>query len=48
MLQEKLSSDLGAPVTIQKHGETGKITITFYSPEELESIVERLGGSEQT
>ncbi|MBI4094392.1 MAG: ParB/RepB/Spo0J family partition protein [Candidatus Liptonbacteria bacterium] len=47
VLQEKLSSELGAPVKIEQHGETGKITISFYSGEELQHIVERLGGREE-
>ncbi|MFH1246615.1 MAG: ParB/RepB/Spo0J family partition protein [Candidatus Liptonbacteria bacterium] len=42
VLQERLSSELGAPVAIQKNGETGKIVITFYSPEELQNIVQKL------
>ena len=46
MLQEKLSADLGAPVKIHQSGDPeagGKITITFYSEEELKNIVNRLG-----
>lgn len=42
MIQQKLSSELGAPVAIQKHGDTGKITITFYSQEELQSILQKI------
>lgn len=46
MLQDQLSSQLGAPVEIEQKGSPpaggGKITITFYSPEELKSIVSRL------
>ena len=42
-MQESLSSDLGAPVEIQKNANNGKITITFYSEEELENILRRLG-----
>jgi ParB family transcriptional regulator, chromosome partitioning protein len=42
MAQQKLSSDLGAPVAIQKNGDAGKITITFYSEEELRGILQRL------
>ncbi|HVN26358.1 MAG TPA: ParB/RepB/Spo0J family partition protein [Candidatus Paceibacterota bacterium] len=42
MLQEELSSSLGAPVEIRKGGNTGRITITFYSEEELESILKKL------
>lgn len=41
--QDALSSDLGTPVTIHKGANTGRITITFYSEEELESILRRLG-----
>ncbi len=44
MLQEKLTSELGAPVEIEKKGERGRITIIFYSPEELQNIVAKLGG----
>ena len=50
MLQEKLSSDLGAPVKIHQSGDPesgGKITITFYSEEELKNIVNRLGKAEE-
>lgn len=43
-LEERLSSELGAPVSIKQHGESGRITINFYSPEELKGILERLGG----
>lgn len=46
MLQEKLSSGLGAPVAIRKHGESGRITINFYSQEELENLVNRLAQGE--
>lgn len=42
MLQEKLSSELGAPVQIHRHGASGRITISFYSEEELKNIVDRL------
>lgn len=42
-LQEELSSSLGAPVQIQKGAANGKITITFYSQEELENILKKLG-----
>jgi ParB family chromosome partitioning protein len=41
-IQESLSMDLGAPVEIQKNAQNGKIMITFYSEEELESILRRL------
>ena len=46
ILQEKLSMQLGTPVAINQHGDSGKITISFYSEEELKSIVEKLGGEE--
>jgi ParB family chromosome partitioning protein len=42
-MQDELSSSLGAPVQIQKGVGTGKITISFYSQEELENILRRLG-----
>ncbi len=42
LLERELASKLGAPVKIEKHGETGKITIRYYSDEELNSILERL------
>ncbi len=43
-LQERLSSELGAPVAIHQSGEGGRITISFYSDEELQNILNRLGG----
>ncbi|HUX35456.1 MAG TPA: ParB/RepB/Spo0J family partition protein [Candidatus Paceibacterota bacterium] len=46
MMQEKLSSELGAPVRIESEGERGKITITFFSPEELQNIVDKFGNEE--
>ncbi|MBI4084999.1 MAG: ParB/RepB/Spo0J family partition protein [Candidatus Liptonbacteria bacterium] len=46
MFQEKLSAELGAPVKIESKGEQGKITITFFSPEELQSIINKLGKDE--
>jgi len=44
--QDKLASALGAPVKISTSGNSGKITINFYSSEELNNILDRLGGSE--
>jgi len=41
-LQERLSAELGAPVRIQAAGGIGKITISFYSSEELSAILEHL------
>jgi len=46
-MQEELSSALGAPVQISKGQNTGRITITFYSEEELENILRRLGKEER-
>lgn len=48
MFQERLSSDLGAPVQIRQEGESGKILINFYSEEELRNILRRLGGGEES
>lgn len=47
-IQHRLSAELGAPVKIMSSvsGESGKITITFYSKEELEGILERLRAGE--
>lgn len=47
MLQERLTSELGAPVLIEQHGETGKITIRFYSPEELQQIISKLAKEQE-
>ena len=41
-LQKELESALGAPVKVDRSGETGKLIITFYSPEELQGIVAKL------
>ncbi|MFQ5676998.1 MAG: ParB/RepB/Spo0J family partition protein, partial [bacterium] len=46
MLEERLTTELGAPVKIEKRADTGRITITFYSDEELQNIVARFGGGE--
>lgn len=43
MVQEELAARLGAPVAIRRDGESGKITINFYSQEELQNIMNRLG-----
>jgi len=42
-MQEHLSATLGAPVEIKQGAANGKITITFYSEEELGNILRRLG-----
>ncbi|MEK7607997.1 MAG: ParB/RepB/Spo0J family partition protein [Patescibacteria group bacterium] len=47
IFQEQLSSELGAPVKIQQNGSTGKILISFYSKEELNQIINRLGPKER-
>jgi ParB family chromosome partitioning protein len=41
-LQDELSTSLGAPVEISKNANNGKITITFFSEEELKNILEKL------
>ena len=43
-LQKELEGALGAPVKVERSGETGKLIISFYSPEELRGIIERLKG----
>ena len=43
-LEEKLTAELGTPVKIERGENQGKITVTFYSDEELRHIVERFGG----
>ncbi len=46
-LEEKLTSELGTPVKIVQTEAGGKITILFYSPEELQSILHKLGTKEE-
>jgi hypothetical protein len=46
-IQNELSSSLGAPVQIQKGAANGKIMITFYSQEELENILRKLGTGQE-
>lgn len=41
-IQKKLEEVLGTKVQVEKNGTTGKITISFYSPEELRGIIEKL------
>lgn len=41
-LKEKLEEFLGTKVGLQSRGRSGKITINFYSPEELEAIVTKV------
>ncbi|MEW6747732.1 MAG: ParB/RepB/Spo0J family partition protein [Planctomycetota bacterium] len=40
--ERELEEFLGARVTVERSGESGKITISFYSPEELQGIVQKL------
>lgn len=57
MFEEKLTAELGTPVKIERgantgrHGQAspgaGKITITFYSDEELQQIVNRFAGDDK-
>jgi hypothetical protein len=42
ILEEQLSAELGAPVNISQSGESGKITISFYSEEELKHLLMKL------
>jgi ParB family chromosome partitioning protein len=47
-MESELRSKLGAQVRIEKRGTGGKITIDFFSEQELRELVERLeGGREQ-
>ncbi len=46
-LEEQLSAELGTPVKIAQSEMGGKITILFYSPEELKNILQRLGGGKE-
>lgn len=41
-IQKELESALGAKVKVERSGETGKLIITFYSPEELRGLVAKL------
>lgn len=42
MIQKQLEEILGTSVKVEKSGPTGKITIAFYSPEELQALMTRL------
>ena len=46
MMEEKLTMELGTPVKIEHAAGTGKIVITFYSEEELENLVHKIGKEE--
>ena len=41
-IQKELEAALGTKVQVERSGQTGKITITFFSPEELHGIVQKL------
>ena len=41
-LQRQLEEFLGTKVKLEKSGPTGRLTIIFYSPEELRGIVQKL------
>lgn len=44
MMRDELSTELGAPIEIKKTAHNGSISITFFSEEELENILRKLGG----
>ena len=41
-IQERLAEILGAKVRVEKSGDSGKITISFNSSEELKGIIEKV------
>jgi ParB family transcriptional regulator, chromosome partitioning protein len=41
-LEERLREILGTKVRLQKEGQGGRLTINFYSPEELQAIIQKL------
>jgi len=41
-IEEQLREALGTKVRVQKDGQGGKLTINFYSPEELQIIIDKL------
>lgn len=45
-IENKLSDGLGTRVQLERIGEKGKIVINFFSVEELESLLSKLGGRE--
>lgn len=42
MFKEQLEEFLGTEVDVSRKGESGKISITFYSPEELNGILDKI------
>lgn len=47
-LKQELEDALGTKVNFEKSGETGKVIINFYSPEELKGLVQKLKGDHST
>lgn len=47
-IQKELETALGTKVKVERSGETGKLIITFYSPEELRGLVAKLTNLTQT
>ncbi len=45
-LEEKLANALGTRVSIEKKGEGGRISIDFFSAQELQNLLSKLGESE--
>ena len=41
-IEEQLREALGTKVKVQKEGQGGKLTINYYSPEELQGIIDKL------
>lgn len=41
-MQRELEEFLGAPVKLEASGDTGKITIQYFSPEELKAIIQKM------
>lgn len=46
-LQSKLEESLGTKVQISDEGNKGKITINYYSSEELDALINRISGGER-
>ena len=47
-LEKELEEALGTKVKLEKSGETGKLTIAFYSPEELNTLIQKLTAQKTT
>ena len=45
-LEEKLKAALGTEVKIEKKGDSGKIVISFYSPEEIYGLIHKINPNE--